>query len=168
MLPRQLRPPFQVAPEAILQIGKKMLEMLADRYNLRHGCKVPFRRWALAGQAKATLHPLAFYTIEVTSPGKEMFLTGDAGDSVIRLSIRTLGGIGPHFAGAKGGYSFKSLPSIRFQVQLEPASEQCRGAARLNSLLSESDSAVVVGRRKAQRLKPAVFGGSFGTIEVEP
>jgi hypothetical protein len=33
-----------------------------------HGCKAPFRRWALARQAKATLHLLAFYTMEVTSP----------------------------------------------------------------------------------------------------
>jgi hypothetical protein len=31
------------------------------------GCKAPFRSCALAGQAKANLHPLAIYTIEFTS-----------------------------------------------------------------------------------------------------
>src|SRR5712692_275998 len=48
-----------------------MLEVLADRCYLRHGCKSPFRESGFAGQAKANLHPLAFYTIEVTSPGSQ-------------------------------------------------------------------------------------------------
>src|SRR5271165_758884 len=90
MLPRQLRPPFQVAPEAILQIGKKMLEMLADRYNLRHGCKAPFRRWALAGQAKATLHPLAFYTIEVTSPAIDCLAISQLATTILSRDDSTM------------------------------------------------------------------------------
>jgi hypothetical protein len=32
------------------------------------GCRSPFSGSALACEAKANLHPLAFYTINVTSP----------------------------------------------------------------------------------------------------
>src|SRR5581483_9764501 len=49
-----------------------MLELLRNRYNLGHGCKSPFLRKALALHAKANLHPLAFYTIDVTSPPRFM------------------------------------------------------------------------------------------------
>ena len=43
MLPGQLGSAFQIAPEALLQVRQKMLEMLGDGYNLRHGCKAPFQ-----------------------------------------------------------------------------------------------------------------------------
>jgi hypothetical protein len=65
--PRLPCPPVQITPEALLQLAQEVLELLRNRYNLCHGCKSPFEA-ALACQAKANLHPLAFYTIEVTSP----------------------------------------------------------------------------------------------------
>jgi hypothetical protein len=46
-----------------------VLEMLGDRCYFRHGCKSPFlgSGFPLVRQ-KTNLHPLAFYTINVTSP----------------------------------------------------------------------------------------------------
>ena len=43
LLPSQLGLRLQVAPEALLQVSQKVLELFADRYNLSHGCKAPLK-----------------------------------------------------------------------------------------------------------------------------
>src|SRR5450759_2753527 len=54
-------------PKALFHVGQKVLEMLGDRCNLRHGCKLlSGNGFCLSG--KANLLPLAVYTIEFTSP----------------------------------------------------------------------------------------------------
>src|SRR3989442_6746703 len=88
-LPRQSRLPVQIAPETLFHLSQEVLEVLADRCYFRHGCKSPFLGSAFACQAKANLHPLAFYTINVTSPPECPVLTSATGGS--RLLERVSG-----------------------------------------------------------------------------
>src|SRR5271167_1450561 len=58
-LPSQLRLAVHIAPETLFHLRQKMLEMLGDRCNLRHGCKLLSENgFCLSG--KANLHPLVF------------------------------------------------------------------------------------------------------------
>ena len=49
-----------------VQIVEKTLKMLADRYNLFHGCKAPFQV-GFGSSGQSHLAPFAFHTIESTS-----------------------------------------------------------------------------------------------------
>src|SRR5581483_9430890 len=73
-------PGFQIAPEALFQIRQKMLEMLRDRYNLRHGCKAPSREWLELVRPKPTYTLSLLHTeLYVTRPGSAAGMDEDSG-----------------------------------------------------------------------------------------
>jgi hypothetical protein len=60
-LPRQLGLALQIAPECLLHLRQEVLEVLADRCYLRHGCKSPFLGWLSLARPKPT-YTLSLFT----------------------------------------------------------------------------------------------------------
>ena len=70
LLPGLSRLPVQIAPGTLFVSSRKCWECSLIGVILAFGCGSPFSGSALVCEAKANFHPLAFYTIEVTSPGE--------------------------------------------------------------------------------------------------
>jgi hypothetical protein len=67
LLRRLLHASLQIAPETLLQLRYKMLEMLGDRCYFRHGCRSPFRNgFSLRGQSQLTPSSFLHNRIYVT------------------------------------------------------------------------------------------------------